>query len=74
MKTIKLIIAGIFLITLSFGLQAQTDPPEPPGQHGETEDQEPGGNAPISGGVFILLGLGAAYGVKKVYALRKKED
>ena len=74
MKTIKLIIAGIFLITLSFGLQAQTDPPDPPGQHGETEDQQPGANAPLSGGVFILLSLGAAYGIKKAYELRKKED
>ena len=73
MKTIKLIITGIFFFFLSNDILAQ-GPPEPPGQHGETEDQEPGGNAPISGGVFILLGLGAAYGVKKVYELRKKED
>lgn len=70
MKKIKLILAGIFLFALSYGLTAQ-GPPEPPDRHGQEDDQEPGGNAPISGGVFILLGLGAAYGSKKVFDLRK---
>ncbi len=32
-----------------------------------------GGGAPIGGGLFILLGMGVAYGSKKVYDLNKKE-
>jgi len=49
-------------------------PPTPPSGsgHGASGNQT-GGNAPIGGGLFILLGLGAAYGSKKLYAL-KKED
>ncbi len=36
----------------------------PPATHG----------APIGGGLFILLGLGAAYGGKKLYDKRKTMD
>lgn len=41
--------------------------PDPPGNHGSSSDQSPGGSAPIDGGVFILLGLAATYGAKKIY-------
>ena len=70
MKTIKLIITGVFFFILSFSIQAQPDPPP----HGEETDQEPGGNAPLSGGLFILIGLGVAYGGKKVYNLKKNPE
>ena len=73
MKTIKLIITGIFFFFLTNGILAQ-GPPDPPDGHGSDQDEEPGGNAPLSGGVFILLGLGAAYGGKKVFDLRKEEE
>jgi hypothetical protein len=74
MKKIKFILAGLFIISLSIGAMAQTDPPNPPdGGHGLDGDQ-PAGNAPVSGGVFILLGLGAAYGGKKVFDLKKSEE
>jgi len=73
MKTIKLIITGIFFFFLTNGIMAQ-NPPDPPDGHGSDQDEEPGGNAPLSGGVFILLGLGAAYGGKKVFDLRKEEE
>ena len=72
MKKIKLMIAGVFIVSLSFGVFAQGDPPDPPG-HGESDDQQPGGNAPVSGGVLMLLTMGAAYGGKKVYDMRKME-
>jgi hypothetical protein len=71
MKKLKFIIAGLFVITLSLGVLAQ-DPPDPPGEHGNTEDQAPGGTAPIGAGTLLLIGLGAAYGGKRVYDLRKK--
>ena len=53
---------------------AQGPPPPPPGSgHGQSGNQT-GGNAPVGGGLFILLGLGAAYGGKKIYKILKEED
>jgi len=45
----------------------------PPSDHGSTTNQS-GGGAPIGGGLFILLGLGAAYGGKKLYVLKKQSQ
>ncbi len=70
MKNFKIILASLFLIFMSFGVLAQ-DPPDPPDGHGEETDQDPGGQAPIGAGTLLLIGLGAAYGGKKVYDLRK---
>ncbi len=62
------------LFTLVFTLFAfngfsQGPPPPPSGAgHGASGNQT-GGNAPIGGGLFILLGLGAAYGGKKLYQM-----
>lgn len=73
MKTIKLIITGLFFFLLTNGVLAQS-PPDPPDTHGEDTDQDMGGNAAISGGMILLLGLGAAYGAKKVYSMKKKAE
>ena len=64
--TLLLIIASVTTINLN----AQAPPPPPP-DHGSTGNQN-GGNAPIGGGLFILLGLGAAYGGKKVFDMHKE--
>ena len=66
------------LFTLVFTLFAyngfsQGPPPPPSGAgHGATGNQT-GGNAPIGSGLFILLGLGAAYGSKKLYSVHTEE-
>jgi len=67
----------IVLFSLMFSMllwtsnaNAQTAPP-PPDTHGQNTDQVAGGSAPIGGGLFILLGLGIAYGGKKWYDHRK---
>ena len=65
-----LIITLIILAVTSANIHAQAPPPPP--NHGETGNV-PGGNAPIASGLFILLGLGAAYGGKKLYDLRKEK-
>ncbi len=73
MKSIKKYIAlATLIISISIPLTAisQVGPPNPPGEHGSSGDQ-PGGNAPIGGGLFILLGFGAVYGGKKLYDIRK---
>jgi len=64
--TLLIIIASV----TTTNLLAQVPPPPPPG-HGQTGNQT-GGNAPIGGGLFILIGLGAVYGGKKLYDLKKE--
>ncbi len=44
-------------------LFSQTPDPPSPGSTGDSS----GGGAPIGGGLFIMLGLGAAYAGKKIY-------
>jgi hypothetical protein len=70
----KIAIKLMIVVSLSIGstaLLAQGPPPPPPGDHGGTGNTT-GGNAPIGGGLFILMGLGAAYGGKKLYDLRQE--
>jgi len=64
----------MLLATLQLGVNPiyAQGPPPPPGDHGSSGNNAPGGNAPIGGGLFILLGLGAAYGTKKWYNHRKE--
>ncbi len=65
--------AILLLVGTAYTLSAQ--PPPPPGGEsggGGSQGEKLGGNAPIGGGLFILLGLGAAYGGRKVYNLRNK--
>jgi len=71
-KKILSIIITLFFTLFAYNGFSQGPPPPPGGGHGQTGNQT-GGNAPIGGGLFILLGLGVAYGSKKLYTL-KKED
>ncbi len=64
-KIIVQIVIVIGLSLSSMALLAQVPPP-PPGGHGESGNQ-PGGGAPIGGGLGILMALGAAYGGRKIY-------
>ena len=61
----------ILTLFLGWGLVAMAQsPPPPPSEHGRLSNQAAGsngGNAPIGGGIAILLSLGAAWGGKKVY-------
>ncbi len=42
----------------------------PGGDPGSGDQGDPiGGGAPIDGGMFLLIGLGAAYGSRKVYKM-----
>ena len=65
------------MITL-FAAQGFSQINPPNGGHGQDGNQPPapsggGGGAPIGSGLFILLGLGAAYASKGVFTI-KKED
>ena len=61
----------ITLLTFNTATLSAQDPPPPPPDHG-TGGNVPGGGAPIAGGIGILLVLGAAYGGKKVWDMRKE--
>ncbi len=61
----------ILLFTFATATMFSQAPPPPPPDHGETGNQN-GGNAPIGSGLVILLGLGAAYGARKVYHMNKE--
>ncbi|HZK08080.1 MAG TPA: hypothetical protein VFC92_07750 [Bacteroidales bacterium] len=80
MKKTGKITKGILLLTLflGWGLFANAqmgDPPLPPGGgHNQNNNQPPGGGAPIGSGVAILLGLGAAYGGRKVYSHWQQQE
>ena len=65
-KNILAIILTSFFFVLSFVVMAESEPGDP-----GIEPLGPplGGGAPIGGGAFILIGLGVAYGAKKVYNL-----
>ena len=56
------------MLTLASTTMFASEPPPP--DHSQSGNV-PGGGAPIGGGLFILIGLGAAYGGKKVYDIRK---
>jgi len=72
MKNIlRTILVISFLTAIPIISTAQIMGPSDP--DGTPQGQPIGGSAPIGGGLFILLGLGAVYGSKKVYELNKKE-
>lgn len=64
------------IISLSYSSFAQDPPPPPGGASGgtNTDANRQGAGAPIGGGLFILLGLGAAYGGFKGYKFYKKKN
>lgn len=70
-KALKLLlIAGTFMV-LPLVMTAQV-PPHPNGGGGPGGGNTPvGGGAPIDGGLTIMLLMGAAYGSKKIYQLKK---
>ncbi|MBK6346900.1 MAG: hypothetical protein IPF68_13370 [Bacteroidales bacterium] len=60
-------------LTLSAPAVAQT-PPAPPATGGNNSgDNQIGGNAPIGGGVLLLITMGVGYAIKRVYSSRSEE-
>ena len=72
MKNISIITILVLGLSLSINTFAQ-GPPEPPSENGTNGTQE-GNTGPIGSGIAILLGLGAAYGGKKLYDSRSKKE
>ena len=72
-KNILFILSIVIITLIPFSAISQSSPPPPPSAHGESGNQSAGGGAPIGSGLFILLGLGAAHGGKKLYDMKKEE-
>ncbi len=72
-NTLKILVVLLFVST-AYSVSAQGPPPPPAGGDNTSGagGNNLGGNAPIGGGLFILLGLGAAYGGRKIYNLHKE--
>ena len=69
---IKLLLIAGFSIT-GLTLSAQAPPPPPSGGHGQGTDQ-PGGGAPLDGGLTLLIGMGAVWGGRKLYKAFKDSE
>ena len=77
MKAKKIITLVIILLTITLSYPQQSradDPPVLPSAHASNNDEEPGGGAPISGGIGFLVVMGVAYGTRKFFKQGKNED
>lgn len=70
-KAIKILTLSVLLTGGSLILNAQPQPGGDPGPGGQGGTPV-GGFVPVGSGLVILMALGASYGAKKVYNLRKK--
>ena len=70
MRTIRTFIMAAFIATPML-IMTQT-PPHPNGGSAPGSGDPPVGS-PIGGGLIIMMVLGATYGAKNVYDLRKKD-
>jgi len=66
----------VIVFTISISTFAQTPPPPNNNNGAPTSggNTPVGGGAPIAGGYGILIVLGLAYGMKKVYQFNKTEN
>ena len=70
-KIIKSVIVAVMILSFPLLSLAQS-PPHPNGGNAPGGTNTPvGGGAPIDGGLTIMLLLGAAYGSKKIYHLKR---
>ena len=72
MKSLKYLFTCLVFLIVTSTAFTQGAPP-PPNNHNQSGNQEPGGNAPLGEGVFILFSLGVAYAGRKTYLLRKRD-
>jgi hypothetical protein len=66
----------LFITMMMLGCMAKSSycQPPPPAEHGSGSNQQPGGGAPVGDGLVILITLGIAYGVKKIYHTHREEQ
>lgn len=73
--SIKKLVYGIVVFMLFCNITAIAQPDFPGGPDIPYEpDEDPDNAVPIDGGAGVLIAAGVAYGLKKIYDKRKKED
>ncbi len=70
-KKSYIIVVLILVMVVAFITNISAQPPAPPSEQGISGNAN-GGNAPVAGGLIILVSLAAAYGSYKVYIKRKE--
>ena len=71
-------LLGLLILIIAFAAftpvvgQSNGEPPEPPGQHGQTGNQPVGGGTPIGEGITVLTLLGTAWAGRKWYLKHKQ--
>ncbi len=75
-KNIAKVLILLLLTVSTASVFAQGPPPPPGGNSGSTNGSgnSLGSNAPVGSGLFILLGLGAAYGGRKLYQMKAEDS
>ena len=75
-KVARIILLQLVLMLFSLNIASAQNPgaPPPPDHESEGTQGQGGRGAPIGGGIFILLGLGAAYGGYKTYKTFQKVE
>ena len=72
MKTIAKLLVIMMMVLTTAAIFAQS-PPDPNGGNTPNGSNTPvGGRAAVSGGLIVLLTLGAGYGAKKIYDMKAK--
>lgn len=61
----------IFLTVIAINSFAQDGPGDPGGNPDGGGNDPLGGGAPLSGGTMMLIAIGAIYGGKKIFELKK---
>ena len=76
MKKTALLLVSSLIFTLSplFITDVLGDQPPDPGTGGPGTGDIPVGGSPIDGGLVLLISLGVAYGFKKIYNGKNKEE
>jgi len=67
--TVSIVALFFFLSPLFLSNVFADQPPDPGGGPGSGDDPV-GGGAPIGSGLVMLIGMGTAYGIKKIYKAR----
>jgi hypothetical protein len=70
-RIFKVLLLFVGMIFLSLPLTAQVYEPGDPGNGPQPGNPPLGGGAPLGSGTLILIGLGAAYGGRKIFVLKK---
>lgn len=68
----KMILGFTFVCLMLMGSPLWSQVPPPPVNH-NNEGGPVGGSAPIGDGTWLLIILGSAYGLYKIYPIRQKE-